>query len=205
MWIFPLHYFPSIPWFCAALQQKELILEVHQHYRKQQYTTRCEIMTANGPSPLIIPVGRKGLHIPLWQKSISYKENWQLQHWRSIVYAYKNSPYFEYYADDLRICFEDQENSLIEYNLKALRKVFELIGIEINIKLTQKYLPPSEFEFDLRTEFEPRERKLPSWFQIQKYQQVFGDFVPALSILDLVFNEGPNTKILLSKSFALQE
>ena len=105
MTVFPLFYFPPIPWFVGALQESEILLDIYQPYRKQRYFSRMEIRGPNQVVRLTIPIERRSKQLPLIHKNISYAERWRIQHWRSLVFSYKNSPYFPYYSDMLESYF----------------------------------------------------------------------------------------------------
>jgi len=150
---------------------------------------------------LVIPVGRKGNHIPLKDKRISYQEKWRLNHWRSMEYAYQNSPYFEYYADPLKKLYETKPVFLLDFHLQALEIVHTQLGIELAIQQTRTYLPTNKYQRDYRQAFDPKRKAKPPWFEPIAYPQVFEGFEAELSILDLLFNEGPAARILLKRSF----
>lgn len=197
--IFPIHYFPPVPWFAAAMQEQEILLEVCQHYRKQQYTNRIRIRAANSVLPLIIPLDRKGSKTPIAQKIISYREEWQKQHWKSLESAYRASPYFVYYEDTLATFYDASHTSLLDFHLKALDWILAILDHQVPVRLTESYLPPDAYAVDYRDSFDPAGKMLPPWFRPLPYPQVFEGFSPGLSILDLVFNEGPAAALRLKE------
>lgn len=198
--IFPIAYFPPISWFSAALQYDFIELEVCQHFRKQQYTNRMWIKGANGDMKLSIPVERRGARMPIKEKKISYAANWQLQHFRSWEAAYRNSPYYEYYIDSFRPFFEKRHLSLVDILEESIRVCFQKLGAELEVSLTEEY-KPIVAESDWRRVFDPTRQKLPVDFKVISYPQVFDHFSTDLSIVDLLFNEGPASLPILMQGF----
>ena len=203
MTIFPIAYFPPIPWFAAAIREKDIILEVCQHFRKQQYTNRMQIKGPNRIMPLTVPVGRKGAKLPIKEKKISYSENWQRQHWRSLIAAYKGSPYFEFYDHKMEPLFAQEFESLIDLNVATIKTCLDILGIEIEMSFSRSFEESETYNQDFRNDFDPSLKTLPDWFNTIPYVQVFDGFTPGLSILDLIFNLGPESRLLLKKSFIL--
>ena len=197
MTLFPLYYFPPIPWFAAAIREETLYLDVNQPYRKQQYFSRMHIKGAHQVLTLTIPIERRSKRNPLCQKSISHAENWMQQHWRSLVFSYRNSPYFSYYEDVLSALYTQKVDRLTDFLTESVRIAFELLGhspaLEYPVDPTQKV-------YDYRKEFPPGLEMLPDWFVVYPYEQVFGSFTPGLSILDLLCNLGPESRLFLEKS-----
>ena len=116
--VFPIAYFPPVHWFAKAISFDQIYLEVNQHFRKQQITNRMHIRAANGILPLTIPIKRRGSKTPVKDKKISYAENWQKQHWQSLISAYSNSPYFIYYEDEVANgIFQKKHEFLLDFLL----------------------------------------------------------------------------------------
>lgn len=124
---------------------------------------------------------------------IAYDENWRKIHWKSLESAYRSSPYFEYYEDEFHPFYHEKKYKyLIDFNMDLNQKLIDLLNIDISINKSEKYLEDILPEKDFRKSFSP---KVPSKLEFQEYIQVFGDrngFTPNLSIVDLLFNEGPN-------------
>jgi len=201
MKVFPLYYFPPVHWYAAVSQEEKLLIDWYQPYRKQRYFSRMVIRGANQLLPLVIPVERRSKRIALKEKRISNAEDWQSQHWRSLVFAYKNSPYFEFYQDTLAPLYTQPYELLTSFLLDCLQKSFQLLQFQPDFSFTDTYLPGSDFQYDYRKDFEPGTRTLPIWYKPIAYEQVFGEFEPGLSILDLLFNKGPESKGILLASF----
>lgn len=199
--VFPICYFGPIHWYAAALAEFPIILEANQHYQKQTYSSRTYIKMANRIMPLVIPVGRRGNRISIKEKRISYEEKWQINHWRSLKTAYQNSPYFEYYADMLQEFYQKKFNFLIDLQLSSLEIINTALKLGLDFSLTTSYLSTDNYGMDYRNAFIKKRNSLPSWFKPIPYTQVFEGFDAGLSILDLLFNEGPSAIFLLRKSF----
>ena len=199
----PVQYYTKLSYFSNVL------LEQHENFNKQTYRNRCTILGANGLQPLVIPVtkGRR-MKAPIREMKISYEENWQRVHWKAIVSAYNNSPYFEYYEFDLHPFFHQKKHEfLFDFNLKLQEVICELLEIEPSVSFTEEYIVPGTTNIpDYRSAIHPKQQAaIPDpHFKAQKYTQVFSekfDFVPNLSILDLLFNEGPNAANVLENSY----
>lgn len=186
-------YFPDILSFAAMVQADTIMLEVSENYQKQSYRTRMYIATSNGRLLLNIPV----LHSKKKERKKiedTYIENsflWQRQHWRSLVIAYRTSPFFEFYEDDIYPLFHKEYNSLLEFNIDTIKCLQELLDIDLTISYTSNYQENYADKIDLRY-FADGKRKNKT--EIEPYRQVFEEkngFIPYLSILDLLFNHGP--------------
>ncbi len=182
-------YFPPISYFQKIASSDAITLEKHEHFVKQTYRNRCHILGANGVQVLSVPLVNTHRKTLITENQIAYKENWQNQHWRSIESAYRNSPYFIYYENELKVFFEKRSEFLFEHNTKILELLLNLMKIEVNIQFTSS--------FEKEVEQDHRNSILPKGNSHQKsYMQVFGDkhgFQPDLSILDLLFNKGPDS------------
>ena len=205
-------YFPPIEYFAVIANSRRAEIESGEMYQKQSYRTRCHINGANGLLVLTLPVLRSALKeeggsshkMPTADLKIDYSKPWLLQHKRALEAAYMSSPFFEYYMDDIYEILDSGEESLLAMNTALTRKVAELIGIETPVELSGRefIMPGSEILAqegisDFRDSIHPkRESCLLERLQLNKpYWQVFTNkqgFVPNLTILDLLFNEGPN-------------
>lgn len=188
--VMPLCYFGSVAYYAVMLQENPII-DLHEHYRKQTYRTRCDIYGANGLLSLSVPVVR-----PHYQKTkvkdikLRYDETWINVHWRSITSAYRSSPYFEYYEDLIQPIFEKQHEFLHELNAACHQFVMEAINKSLPLQYSNEYV---EGMTDYRLEFKPSKPSINKAI-MPRYFQVFEDkagFLPNLSVLDLIFNQGP--------------
>ena len=206
-------------------------IDAHENYIKQTSRNRCEIATANGKQILTVPVTTKGrefrgsrssnepaalvqggssradalvqevkvmvnVKVPIQEVLVSEHGNWRHQHWEALKSAYGMSPFFDYYKDDIYPFFDEETfkannwQHLFDYNLAIMRKMLDLIGTKKEVRITECFVSPSPFE-------EGRREAVPYY---QTFQRRHG-FIPGLSILDLLFNEGPETILYLQKSF----
>ena len=199
MTLFTTAYFPSISYMARFLAEDAPVIEVFETYHKQTYRNRCRVMTANGVESLSVPVIKvNGNHTMTKDMAISPIEPWQHIHSRCLESAYKASPYFDHYYDYLRPIFEGHFERLIDLNDAALKAVLKILKVKKEIVHTTDYV--REAENDLREAFSPKKPCEASLFST--YYQVFSEkypFAPDLSVLDLVFNEGPEAMAYLRR------
>lgn len=196
-------YLPPVQWFAKLIAYRRIFIEAHEHYVKQSYRNRCLIATDHGIQPLIIPVS-KAEHTPIRETLISNHGNWQHLHRQALISAYQNSPFFEFYADDLLPVYSLACTSLFDFNASLVRKLCELLDLSPNIEYTTSYYTPAAFPADdLRNAISPKARpSADSSFFPAPYYQVFArqqGFLPGLSVADLLFNMGPEARIILRK------
>jgi hypothetical protein len=198
--LLPVAYLPALEYFKYLLSADEVLIELHETYPRQSWRNRCSILTAHGILDLIIPVTRpNGKHSKTGDVCICNRENWQKKQWRSIVNAYNKSPFFFYYRDLLHPVFHSKEHvKLWEYNHALLQAVTDELGMKTNIAYTEYYSHHSEDYDDMRKVLTPKIHRRPDFQRIEwpAYQQVFSDrhgFAANLSIIDLLFNKGPDT------------
>lgn len=194
------NYLPPVSYFHAIAQNPvDILLDQHEHFPKQTYRSRTHIATANGILDLFIPIqhGRKE-HVAMKEVKISYDHDWQRLHWSSIQTAYRSSAYFEYYEDAFAPFYEKKHDYLFDFNLEQLQVVLRLLKIQREIKPTESYEESYPEALDFRKSIHP---KRPSVYPNPKvYYQVFEDrtgFQPQVSIIDLLFNQGPQSKMFL--------
>jgi len=190
-------YFPTIAHFVAVANAKTITFETADNFQKQTYRNRMFIYGANGKLLLNIPVkhNKEGNKTTYYNTEIENIEDWQKQHWRSIVSAYKSSPFFEYYQDEIKDTFFTPQTSIYQLNVAIFKIICECIEIDSTIEFTSEFIKEynTETHTDLRT-LARSKKETP--VKLVKYTQVFGDkhgYLSNLSILDLLFNEGPNT------------
>jgi len=200
-------YFAPVQYYSKFLKYDEIYIEQFEHFNKQTYRNRCVILGGNGPIQLVVPVVKgRGRKILIKDLRISYDIEWQRNHWRTIFSAYNSSPFFEYYKDDIQPFFESKFDFLFDFNFKIHETVCELLEIQNNTFLTTDFEKVPDDTLNLRETISPKiSPEVDLEFQPQKYTQVFSDklgFVEGLSILDLLFNEGPNSYTVLEASVA---
>ena len=200
-----LHYHPPAALFAAVLRADGLLLEAHEHYRKQTYRNRCLIRTAQGVQPLTVPVidGNRAEKVTAAAIEIDYRQNWIHRHWRTLQTAYGNSPYFEYYADYFHDIYARKPALLFDLNLQFLQLLLKCLRLPLPIAHTAEYhahyLHTSYPIIDRRDWLTPKtatrtpEPDTPAASAlVRPYPQVFGPgFEPGLSVLDLLFSQGP--------------
>ncbi|MFN8394180.1 MAG: WbqC family protein [Bacteroidia bacterium] len=201
MKIFPVYYFPPVSWFAAALQAGDIVLERWQFYRKQQFFNRMEIKSPDKILRLSIPIQKAVEHTPVGLRTIAHDWNWRHDHWKSIESALRSSPYFEYYEGRIQAFYKEPVDSLFDFNLAIITMVRDTLKLPIQWTVSERYLEPDAYELDLREGFNPKDGRMPEWFQPRSYLQVFGDvFSPDLSIVDLMCNKGPESERILRES-----
>ncbi|WP_426490670.1 WbqC family protein [Hymenobacter sp. 102] len=205
--LFESQYNPPIAFFSELRGADALWLEAHDHYHKQTYRNRCLILTAQGVQALTVPVvdGNRSEKVLTSKIEIDYRQNWVHRHWRTLQTAYSGTPYFEYYADYLHDIYLQKPRRLFELNQLLLQFYFRCLRLRLPIYRTTEYLPPSTTPtllpsnpptllLDRRDWLTPKVPALagPDRTSGRPYAQSFGkDFVPGLSILDLLFMQGP--------------
>lgn len=190
-------YWPNLHYFYHALRADAICIEQHEHYQKQSFRNRTHILSANGVLPLSIPIKKRALKEFTKDLAISYGENWQIRHWRAITSAYKNSPYFEYFEDEIAGFYTSRTGLLLDYNQQQLALLFKLLKQKKQISLTAEFGKDAAGLADLRhlgsakTDFTTDAAAATA---LKKhYYQTFGSklgFTPNLSMLDLLFNTG---------------
>ena len=193
-------YWPNLHYFFYVLNASIINIEQFDNYSKQSYRNRTQILSANGILNLSIPIKKNKSEKVINSIEISYKEDWQKNHWRAITSAYKNSPYFDFFEEDLKVFYSNKYNLLIDYNTDQLKFIVKVLKQKKNIQLTKQYESNPESVIDLRTIIHPKQSylsdKLVANKLDQSYYQTFENkisFTPNLSILDLLFNKGLHT------------
>lgn len=192
-------YFPNLAHFVAMVQADAIWFEVCDNYQKQSFRNRTEIYGANGKLALTVPVSYTQKNRQFYKDvKISNDALWQQQHLKSLQSAYSMSPFFEFYIDDLMPLFENQFDFILDFNLKCFEVLMDCLQVEIKINTTKTF----EKEPKAQTDFRILAQRNYKPKRFEPYEQVFTEkhgFIPNLSILDLLFNEGPNTELYLKR------
>ena len=190
-------YFGPIQWYQKLNRYDECLIERHESFIKQTYRNRMLIPTTNGPLSLTIPTNHD-ISLSMKDIRISDHANWRHVHWNALLSAYGESPFFEYYQDDIRPFFEKKYEFLFDFNMETTEKMIELLDIRPKISITEAYIQSKELEEedeikDFRDAIRPKKPLPDAEFTPQRYYQVYEQkhgFQPNMSILDLLFNEG---------------
>lgn len=190
--IFPTAYLPSIEYVSLFLKTEDASIELFETYQKQSCRTRTNVMTANGIQTLTIPVIKiNGNHTLTKDIEISYKESWQQIHLRCLESAYRKSAYFDYYFPYFEKIYKQKFNTLVELNDFCLKTILKIMKAKKDYSFTTDFERIVD-ENDYRISLSKGTNKI----EMKPYYQVFADrhgFIPNLSIVDLLFNEGPNS------------
>lgn len=198
-----IQYLPPIEYFCILASFKEAILEKNEQYIKQTYRNRCYINTANGVVKLVVPVTAKHGKALVKDVQIDHSSKWQNIHWRAIESAYRKSPYFEFYADQLHAILFSNHKFLFDLNKELLSFCLQSSGISTTLTESSVFKKVPDLDIkDFRSAISPKKPYSErSYYQSSPYVQVFGNkFVSNLSFIDLLFCEGPNSIHVISSS-----
>ena len=213
-------YLPPVEWFTKLYGYERVWVEQYDNYEKQTYRNRCIIDSPNGPLPLSLPVEKTTEGKCLMKDiRISDHNHWRTIHWHALESSYLTSPFFEYYQDDFRPFYERKWSFLIDFNEALVEKCCELIDLQPNIQRTPSYQPNAQcpmlnaqwsmvngqWSMDFRPSIHPKhDYSADKEFVATPYYQVFQHkhgFLPNLSIVDLIFNMGPESLLVLRDSF----
>lgn len=198
-------YFPPVEFF--ALLARDFVpglpagdlpiiyIEACEHYQKQSWRTRCRILGANGPEILQVPIVHDSTRA-IRNIRVEYDTPWIVRTERALDAAYESSPFFEYYRDGIFAILESQPETLLELDIALTRHILERLGIGVELRLTEVFAAPGSISDDYREILHPKRANtvLRDLGLERPYYQVFSSkfgFTPGLSILDLLFNEGP--------------
>ena len=193
---------PPIEYFCAIFKAGGIHLDIHHHYEKQTYRNRCLIRGANKVERLTVPVISSN-RTPYLEVQINYEPDWVNTFWRSVTSAYANAPFFLYYAQDFEKIFFSKPNYLHELTIPLLTLCLKLLKMDVNMTFSEKYEKKTpEGIKDLRSHISPKQSFLDrGLYDPVPYLQLFGaNFEANLSVIDLIFCEGPNSLSIVTKS-----
>jgi hypothetical protein len=185
-------YLPPVEYFSLMPKADNILVEREENYHKQTYRNRCCILSAKGIQTLIVPVYLGSFHkTPVREIRIDYSKRWQQVHLRALTTSYRSSPFYEYYFEEIeRIILENHE-FLIDLNSSLLHAAMKIIGLEKQVGFTNSFIHPGKTDNDFRYTVSPKKK---SDFYQKEYTQVFkynNQFTGGLSIIDLIFNMGP--------------
>jgi hypothetical protein len=191
-------YFPNIETFQHLMKAENIIFEVQDYYQKQTYRTRCNIYSANGLLSMNIPIKHQKMERQYTKEvKIENEFPWQKNHFKTLQNAYRSSPFFEYYEDDIQKIYQSQEVYLIDFLFKTLELSYKLLQTPLQYSKTEayhkQYTDIEDFRYLVEAKLETK-REFPVYSQV--FESKHG-FLANLSILDLLFNEGPQARVLL--------
>lgn len=189
-----LHYLPCLDYISGLMRFGGVRIEAREQYQKQSYRNRCYIRSANKVEMLTVPVQKGTHHQPIRDLKLANDRSWQLHHWRSLQAAYGKAPFFDYYAPDFAPVYQKNWLFLFDLTCELLTICLKMIPMRIPISLTEWYDRTAAVGlFDARSRVNPGNKPESYLFhQPTGYSQNFGrEFVPNLSIIDLLFCQGP--------------
>jgi hypothetical protein len=185
-------YLPPVEYFSRIAHTDEVLIESEENYLKQSYRNRCYILSAHGPQLLSVPVYLGSQHkTRVKDTRIDYSKRWQQVHLRAITASYNASPYFQFYFENIEKIISMKIEFLFDMNLQLTESVLKMLKLNKKITYTSEFKPIGESDNDFRYKISPKEE---SQFAVKEYLQVFNyknRFVQRLSIIDLIFNVGP--------------
>ena len=196
--VLPSAYLPPINWFVNLMTGEPILIEQYENYQKQTIRNRCTIDSPNGPLNLTIPIDKSNFmegKCLMKDVRISTHNDWQHQHWYALETSYFNSPFFEYLQDDFRPLYEKHWDFLMDFNDALIEKCCEMLDIQPNISRTSSYVGLQTTDYGQQT---TDNRKLSTINYYQVFQQKHG-FLPNISIIDLIFNMGNESPLLLNR------
>jgi hypothetical protein len=192
-------YLPPVEYFSLIKDADEILVEREENYLKQTYRNRCYILSANGSHSLSVPVFLGSIHkTPVKEIRIDYSKRWQQVHLRAVIASYRASPFFEFYFEEIEKCILKNHEFLMDLNTSLTKAIMDILGIKKSISYTGSFLPPGSTDNDFRYSISPKKK---SGFTAKEYTQVFNHisgFSPGMSIIDLMFNMGPESGFYLT-------
>jgi len=193
-------YLPPVEYFAIIANADEVLVEREENYLKQTYRSRCYILSAHGPQLLSVPVYLGSFHKTLIKDiRIDYSKRWQQVHCRAITASYMSSPYFQFYFENIERIILKNHVFLLDLNMSLTESLLDILKLQKPISYTADFKQPGDIDTDFRYIISP---KIETQFRRIKYPQVFKmekDCFPGLSIIDLIFNMGPESADLLQE------
>lgn len=206
-------YLPPISWFAQLRQGEPCLIDGYEHFHKQTIRNRCTIDSPGGPLQLTVPIDKAnfqpGGKCLMQDVRISYRQDWQHQHWNALASSYYNSPFFEYLQDDFRPFYQQRWEYLMDLNEALIQKCCELIGLPVTLQRTASFLRPEDSgkqpPLPVHRHIKEQGEAFPldAGQAFSPYYQVFAHkhgFLPDLSIIDLIFNLGPESLLYLNRT-----
>ena len=186
-------YLPPAEYFARIINAKEVLIEREENYLKQSYRNRCYILSVSGPQALTVPVYLGSFHkTSIKDIRIDYSKRWQQVHLGAMVSAYSSSPFFLYYYEELEKIILTNHDFLLDLNMELLMAVIKMLKLKVKISYTTDFAPLIKADNDFRYTISPKKK---SDYVNKPYLQVFSQekgFTGGLSIVDLLFNMGPD-------------